>query len=256
VPFPDGPGEPKLIQTVRWLARPIALLESCRRRYGDVFSLNFLGFKTPMVIVSDPEHVRGLYSESANALPPGRSAALLPLLGARSVLLTEGAEHLSRRKLMLPPFHGERMRRYEELVREIAERAIAGWRPGRTFALHPHMQAITLDVILRAVFGIADGARADALRRELPLLLDGTSSAALQFRVLASRQTGRGDPMAALRAASRSIDDVLLAEIADRREAPPGDDILRADRGTVRGRRSDERPRAPRPADDAAARGA
>jgi len=226
VPFPDGPGEPKLIQTVRWLARPIALLESCRRRYGDVFSLNFLGFKTPMVIVSDPEHVRGLYSESTNGLPPGRSAALLPLLGARSVLLTEGAEHLSRRKLMLPPFHGERMRRYEELVREIAERVIADWRPGRTFALHPHMQAITLDVILRAVFGIADGARADALRRELPLLLDGTSSAALQFRVLASRQTGRGDPMAALRAASESIDDVLLAEIADRRAAPPGDDIL------------------------------
>jgi cytochrome P450 family 135 len=226
MPLPPGPPEPTLVQTARWLLRPIAFLESCRRRFGDAFSVTFLGFRTPMVLVSHPDVVRALYSERANGLPPGRSVALLPLLGPRSVLLLEGPDHLARRKLMLPPFHGERMRTYEDIVREIAERDISGWEPGAEFALHPHMQSITLDVILRAVFGVTDGGRAETLRRELPTLLDGTGSLSLQARVMVANRVGRGDPLAALRRAAERIDELLLAEIAERRAQPPGEDIL------------------------------
>ena len=164
--LPPGPTEPPAIQTLRWLLRPIAFLEACRRRYGDAFSVTFLGFQTPMVMISDPEAVQGLYSNRVHGLPPGRSLALEPILGKRSVLLLEGPEHLARRKLMLPPFHGERMRAYEATVRDVVERDVAAWPRGEPFPVHPRMQAITLEVIVRAVFGVSDEARRAQLERE------------------------------------------------------------------------------------------
>jgi cytochrome P450 family 135 len=218
--LPPGPSEPPLVQTLWWLARPVSFMESCRRRYGANFSVRFLSFQRPTVMLSDPEAIRALYTEHGHGLPPGRSVALLPVMGASSVLLLEGSEHLSRRKLMLPAFHGERMRSYEGIVREVAEREIEGWPQGKPFALHPRMQALTLEVILRAVFGVSDASRAQRLRELLPGLLGQSASTGLQFRVLLSSRFGRGDPLADLRRVTREIDDVLLAEIAERRLDP------------------------------------
>ena len=215
--LPPGPSEPPVLQTLRWLARPIAFLEACRRRYGDAFSVRFLGFQTPMVMVSDPEAVRALYSERSHGLPPGRTLSLQPIVGARSVLLLEGAEHLSRRKLMLPPFHGDRMRAYEPIVREATEREVARWPADRVFAAHPSMQAITLEVILRAVFGVADAGRRERLRETLNDLLSSTASPGLQFSVLLSRRLGTPDPLLRLEGLKAEIDTMLLAEIAERR---------------------------------------
>ena len=227
--LPPGPTEPPAVQTIRWLVRPIAFLESCRRRYGDSFGVTFLGFQTPMYMLSDPEVIRAVYTRRENGLPPGRSVALMPIMGPRSVLLLEGAEHLARRKIMLPPFHGQRMRAYEPLVREITEREMATWPKDEPFALHPRMQAITLEVILAAVFGVSESPRADRLRATLPTLLDMTGSPALQFKVLLSRRTGRGNPLAHLEQVNAEIDALLLAEIAERRADPlvaERDDIL------------------------------
>src|SRR5512132_2621131 len=170
--LPPGPTAGPALQTMRWLVRPIAFLEVCRRRYGDAFSVRCLGFETPLVMVSKPEVLRALYSQSAHGLPPGRTLSLRPITGPRSVLLLEGAEHLSRRRVMLPPFHGDRMRAYEPIVRETAEREIARWPVDRAFAVHPSMRAVTLDVILRAVFGVADAGRRERLRARLGDLLD------------------------------------------------------------------------------------
>jgi cytochrome P450 len=215
--LPPGPSEPHIVQTLRWLTRPIAFLESCRRRYGDNFKVQFLSFKRPTVMLSDPEAIRALYSERSHGLPPGRSIALLPVMGASSVLLLEGSEHLQRRKAMLPPFHGERMRSYESIVREAAEREIESWPQGEVFALHPRMQAITMEVILRAVFGVSDAERGRGLRELLPKLLGQSASTGLQLRVLLANRFGRGDPLEDLRALTQEIDDLLLAEIAERR---------------------------------------
>jgi cytochrome P450 family 135 len=215
--LPPGPTGGPALQTVRWLVRPIAFLEACRRRYGDAFSVKFLGFQTPMVMVSSPEAVRALYSEAGHGLPLGRTLSLRPIVGARSVLLLEGAEHLSRRRIMLPPFHGNRMRAYEPLVREAAEREIACWPTDRPFAVHPSMQAITLEVILRAVFGVADAQRRERLREQLVGLLGSTASAGLQFSVLLSRRLGTRDPLLSLQELMAQIDETLLVEIADRR---------------------------------------
>jgi cytochrome P450 len=217
VRLPVGPSEPPAVQTVRWLTRPIAFMESCRRRYGDTFSVKFTGFQTPLVMVSSPGAIRALYGERRHGLPPGREVTLRPLVGPRSLLLLEGAEHLQRRKLMLPPFHGDRMRAYEPVVAEIAERELDGWPRGAPFAVHPSMQSITLEVILRAVFGVTDP---EPLRTMLRDLLAATVSTQLQVSVL----FGRRKPLERLRELAADIDARLLAEIAARRRAP-GDDI-------------------------------
>ena len=174
--LPTGPSDVPVLQTARWLMRPIAFLESCRRRFGDTFSVRFVGMRTPLVMVSDPAAVRALYSERENGLPPGRTFALGPLVGGRSILLQEGAEHLQRRRLTLPAFHGERIRAYEDLVAEVAERELERCPLGRPSALHPHMQRATLEVILKAVFGVSDAERLARLRLLSPLLLEATST--------------------------------------------------------------------------------
>jgi cytochrome P450 len=223
--LPPGPAEPPLVQTLRWLLRPISFLESCRRRFGDAFSVTFLGFQTPMVMLSDPEAIRALYTNPRHRLPPGRTLTLQPILGSRSLLLLEGREHLARRKLMLPPLHGERMRAYEATVREAVAQEVDGWPAGQPFALHPRMQAVTLEVILRAVFGVTDPARRDRLAERLGRLLADTASSGLQFSVLLSRRFGGPDPLARLQALRREIDAMLTAEIAERR-GDPREDIL------------------------------
>lgn len=213
------------MQTLRWLLRPISFLESCRRRFGDTFSVRFLGFRTPMVMLSDPEAIRALYGNSEHGLPPGRTLALLPIVGSRSLLLLEGRDHLARRRLMLPPFHGERMRAYEATVRDVVARDVEAWPEGQPFAIHPRMQGVTLEVILRAVFGVTDPERRTRLADRLGHLLAETASAGLQFAVLLSRRFGAPDPLARLQALRHEIDAMLDLEIAERR-ADPREDIL------------------------------
>ncbi len=211
-----GPSESPAVQTARWVARPIRFLEDCRRRYGETFEVTFQGFQTPLVMVSNPDVIRALYGERGHKMPPGRQITLKPLVGARSLLLLEGEEHLSRRKVMLPPFHGERMRAYEPIMHEAAERELDGWPEARAFAVHPSMQAITLEVILRAVFGTRD----ERLRVLLRDLLAATTSMGLQVSVM----FGRRKPLERLHEMAKDIDTLLFAEIEQRRSAP-GEDI-------------------------------
>jgi cytochrome P450 len=225
--LPPGPGAAPLIQTARWLLSPIAFMEACHRRFGDVFSVRFVGFERPMVMLSDPRAIQALYAEPAHRLPRGRIIALLPIMGPQSVLLLEGGAHLARRRLMLPPFHGERMRAYEQEMREIAREEIDRWPHGEELALLPRMRAITLEVIMRIVFGVTEPARLERLRSLLPRLLEDTASTSLSFRVMLAQRRGRTDPLAAFTALQEQIDEVLLAEIAQRRRA--GDGVARPD---------------------------
>jgi len=220
VSLPPGPSAPPAVQTIRWLLGPIDFMNGCRRRFGDAFSVKFLGFTTPMVMISDPDSIRTLYRSRENGLPPGRTVALEPVMGPRSVLLLEGAEHLSRRKLMLPAFHGERMRRYESVIAEAATTEIDSWPLGEPFPIHPRMQAVTLEVILRAVFGVTDPARLERLRAMLALMLANMASPRLQIRALVAQRFGREDPIERLRQQTRTVDDLLFAEIAERRADP------------------------------------
>jgi cytochrome P450 len=195
------------------------LFERCERRYGDFFTLRMAGFN-PMVFTSDPEAIRTLFAaDRDNRLPAGRTFVLKPIMGSRSVLLQEGEEHLRRRKLMLPAFHGERMRAYETLIATIADSEVASWPEDSEFALHPRFQALTLEVILAAVFGVVEGERADRLREHLRRLLEMTGSPSMMALGLFTRRIGRVGPMRRLDDLTAHIDALLAREITERRAA-------------------------------------
>ncbi len=220
VALPPEPKNSPLIQTLRWAFRPIPFMEDCRQRLGDAFSLRFLGFERPMVLISDPEAIKALYRQREQALPPGRNIVLEPILGSTSLLIQQGAEHLSRRKLMLPPFHGERMRSYEETMTEIVEAEIDSWPLHQEFPIHARMQAVTLEVILRVVFGVSSGPRLDRLREMLSTVLTETASPGQQVLGLALRRFGGNGPFARYEDQLREVDELLYAEIAEHRERP------------------------------------
>ena len=224
--MPPGPSIPAPIQTARVLLRPVQFAEASRRRYGDTFRAHFLP-AGDVVFISDPDSLKKLFSaDRVNTIASGRNFALEPLLGPQSVLLLTGDEHLRRRKLMLPPFHGERMRAYEDVIEHVTERELATWPLGRPFPIHPRMQAITLEVILRAVFGVGEE-RHDALRDNLVGILAATRSpSAIGMTMRRLRWLPRFKRTRELIA---ETDELLAAEVAERR-ADPGlderEDIL------------------------------
>ena len=227
--LPPEPSSPPLVQMLRWAFRPLPFMQECREKFGDSFSVKFVGFERPMVMISDPAAIKALYTERSHGLPPGREVVLTPVVGPRSVLVIEGADHLAHRKLMLPAFHGERMRSYEPIVTEIVDREIDSWPLDGEFAIHPHMQAMTLEVILRVVFGVAEGPRLERLRVLLTKVLEETASPFAQLIGLAARRFGGRGPWAKFEAQLQAVDELLYAEIAEHRkrdDLEQRDDIL------------------------------
>lgn len=215
--LPPGPRLPAAIQTARLLMRPVPFMEDARRRFGDTFTFRVARIGR-LVMISDPPSIKRLFSaDRDNIVAPGRNAILEPLLGPRSLLLLNDAEHLSRRKLMLPPFHGERMLAYERVMEEAAEREVARWTAGQEFPLHPSMQAITLDVIMRAVFGVTEAHR-DDLRERLLLILGATRSP--MALALTAESAQRLGVFRKVRRAIAESDEIIADEIAERRADP------------------------------------
>ena len=167
------------------------------------------------MVVSHPDDVKTVFTGDPNVLHAGEGNQILrPLLGARSVLLLDGPEHMAERKALLPPFHGERMQAYGELIRDIAEAEVASWPAGEPIATRPRMQALTLEIIMRAVFGTRDERLRVAARAAARL--DGRPVAADARR--ARRASGSS---AAPSSRMRSpVDALLNEEIARRRTAP------------------------------------
>jgi cytochrome P450 len=168
--LPPGPSAPAAVQTVEWVARPTALMRRCRARYGEPFTLRTLWTDAPMVLVSDPADIRRIYTAGAETLHAGASAGILePLAGPRSILVLDGAEHIRQRRLMLPPFHGEALARWRGTIADLAAAELDRWRPGRPLQAYRRMQQLTLEVILRLVFGGGDAELRDAIRRTLDM---------------------------------------------------------------------------------------
>jgi cytochrome P450 len=170
-PLPAGPRLPKPLQSMAFWTRPLAFLERCRARYGSRFTMHLLA-GPPFVILSDPEEIKQVFTAPADVLHPGAGARVLaPVVGQNSVILLDEDAHMEQRKLMLPAFHGERVERLAGLVAAVAEREVDRWPAETPAQLHPLLQRLTLEVVLRAVFGLDPGARLDTLRESLSAML-------------------------------------------------------------------------------------
>ncbi len=226
--LPPGPRRPATLQTFAWVARPLPFLEECRRLYGDWFTVRLARIGT-FVFVADPAAIKEIFTGDPALLRAGQAnAPLAPVVGSRSVLLLDGAEHLRQRRLMLPPFHGARMARYGELMAEITEAELDRWPLREPFPLRPRTQAITLEIILRVVFGVRDAARLEALRAALVALLAQSTSPATMLPWL-RRDLGPFSPWRRFMRLRRRVDALIYDEIARRREDPAleeRDDIL------------------------------
>jgi cytochrome P450 family 135 len=217
---PPGPRLPALIQTLGFMFMPARFVDACRRRYGDVVTFS-TKFDSNFVMVFDPEVVKQVFQGSPDRLHAGKANALLgPALGERSVLLLDGPEHLRQRKLMLPPFHGKRLKAYEGVMRDAADRAIDAWPVGEPFPLIPSMQILTLEVIMRTVFGVEDAERKAELMRRIRAMLDPISRR-LGILVIALSRGRFGDSgaMQQFRERRAHLDELLYDEITARRAA-------------------------------------
>jgi cytochrome P450 family 135 len=215
--LPDGPRYPRMVQAWLWLRQPAWFLGQCAGAYGDVFTIRLpLGLN--LVHVTSPELVKAVFGGSADVLRAGEANATIlePLVGTHSVLVLDGPEHARQRKLILPAFHGDRMRAWEATIRDITRAEIARWPVGRPFALRPSMQSITLDVIVSVIFGVDDRARHDDLRRHIGKL---TAIGRNPFLLLATRdrRLGRYAPWARFLRARDALSAALAAEIRQRR---------------------------------------
>jgi cytochrome P450 len=217
--LPPGPRMPSALQTLGWAARPLPFMERCRERYGDLFTLRIRNEFT-WVFLSDPEDIKQVFTGDPDVLRAGEANQVLePVVGSRSVLLLDEPRHMAHRKLMLPSFHGERMQRYEDLMVRIAREDIARWPVGEPFALMPRMQAITLEVIMRAVFGITEVSRLDHVRALLRGMIEWTTDPR-RLAMLALLGPTRIARNRMFRGVMDPVDEAILQEIRRRRAEP------------------------------------
>jgi cytochrome P450 len=229
--LPPGPRTPRAVQMYQWIADPIPYLARAAARYGPMFTARFV--IGDLVFISDPALIKEVFRGDPDVLRAGEAnrPPLEPIVGPNSALTLDGPEHLRQRKLMLPSFHGERMSRYGELIEEITHDDIDRWPVGTPFALRNRTQWVTLEVIMRAVFGIEDANRLDRLRDTLNRILElGSNRFAMTSIVLPQlrRTVGRGmwRRFGTLRARA---DDLIYDEIRRRRAdpaTPDRDDVL------------------------------
>lgn len=219
---------PALVQTIGWWSRPTVYVERLRARYGPRFTMRLLG-QPPVVVLSDPDELREVFMAPPEVLHPGEGARLLePIVGANSVILLDEAPHLEQRRLMLPAFHGERMQRLSGLMTELTERELDSWPLGHPVELHARLQGLTMEIILRAVFGLDEGERLDRLREKLTAILSFGDSPVSLLPAAQKLLSGRGR-FGRFEADRADVDRELYALMADRRADPAAadrDDVL------------------------------
>ncbi|HXD55726.1 MAG TPA: cytochrome P450 [Solirubrobacteraceae bacterium] len=215
--LPPGPRMSPFLQTLAWTVAPTWFMRRCARTVGDHFTMTFFPSGMRFVMVADPDAVKEVFTAPPGVAPSAAgNSPIRPVVGPSSVLVTVGEEHLRQRKLLLPPFHGERMREYEETIVAATRADMAEWPRGRAMKVQPRSRAITLEVILTAVFGVGDERR-EPLRRAISELLAPVNMLAV-LRIALSRPTGER-PGGKIGAALDALDAVLYAEIRARRAA-------------------------------------
>jgi cytochrome P450 family 135 len=226
--LPPSPPLPKPIQTAIWSRQARRMLYACQDRYGDMFTIK-VAYEGTWVMLADPEAIKQVFTGDPRVFHAGEGNQILGhVLGSNSILVLDEKPHMRQRKLLLPPFHGARMQGYEQTMSEIAEREIASWPTGTPYKLRPRMQAMTLEIILRTVFGVREGERMAELRTALREFLDLTTNPQLLLPVLLVGPS-RVRRLGPFRRRIDRVDELIYREIAERRGATDikeRDDVL------------------------------
>jgi cytochrome P450 family 135 len=219
--LPPGPRMPRALQAVGWTQRPLPWLEKCQRRYGDIFTLRIRHYGD-WVLLSDPDDVKKVFTAGRAVGVATANPLLGPLLGPRSVMLLEEPEHMTRRKLMLPSFHGKAVQADSEMMAQVARQEIARWPVGEPFRLWPRMQDVTLDVVMRAVFGPdSQGPRLQPLRERLQELTTWMNEPR-NLAMLAALGPGWVTRSRGYREAMGAVEEAVMEEVRRRRTEPDG----------------------------------
>jgi cytochrome P450 len=206
---------PAALLTLAWALAPTWVMDRCAERLGEAFTLTFAPSGLKLVMFSDPEVVKEVFTAPPEIAPSAAgSSPVAPVMGRSSVLVLTGPEHMRQRKLLLPPFHGERMREYEDVIVEATRRDMAGWPLGRPMRLQQHTRLITLEVILRAVFGV-EAERMDPLKAAIGALLTPVNMVAVLRTLL--RRPSMERPTGAIGQALDRLDALIYTEIERRR---------------------------------------
>ena len=231
IKLPDGPKSPQFLQLLQWIARPLEYMETSAESFGDIFTARW-GRLKPFVMLSQPQGIQELLTTDPRQFDSGRGNGILrPLLGDYSMILLDGDRHQRQRQLLTPPFHGERMKAYGQLICDVTLAVMSQQRIGEPFSVRSAMQEISLRVILKAVFGLDEGERLQQLRNLLRTMLDSVSSpisSSLLFFPLLQKDFGSWSPWGRFLRQQQQIDQLIYAEIAERREQTDssGSDIL------------------------------
>ncbi|MBD1936252.1 cytochrome P450 [Microcoleus sp. FACHB-68] len=229
--LPNIVDTPPLLQLVQWITDPLGYMDANVERYGDIFTAR-LGKSKTIVFASNPQAIQEIFSADPQQFDTGRvNQTIRPLVGDESVFLIDGERHRRERQLLMPPFHGERMRTYNQLIRNITEQVTSRWSVGQTFSARDVMQEITLRVILHAVFGLDEGERSRQLQHRLGQLMDMTSSplkSSMLFFPFLQKDLGAWSPWGQFLRRQEKMNELLYAEIRERRENldPSRTDVL------------------------------
>jgi cytochrome P450 len=202
------------------------MMEECRARFGKRFTIKLLG-TPPFVLLADPDEIKQVFTAPPDVLHPGEGARILqPVVGRNSLILLDEDAHLSQRRLMLPAFHGEQIARLVDVMAQVAGDEVDRWPRDEPIALHPRLQALTLEIILRTVFGLDEGVRLDRLRALLTDVLAVGASPASMLPLL-QRDLGPRTPWGRFVRIREQVDAELYALIDERRaDGTQRDDVL------------------------------
>ena len=209
-----------LRQLVNWIVRPYNFLDKCARNYGDTFTIKLVGYP-PLVFLSNPQAIKEIFAADAKQFDAGRSNGILrSLLGSNSLLLLDGDLHRRQRKLLMPPFHSEKVKSYGETICQITKEVGNQWQPNHLFLASKAMQDITLEVILQTVFGLREGERYQQLKPLLVSLLDLTGFSLCNIYIFfpwLQQNLGGWSPWGKVVRQRKQIYELLQAEIEERR---------------------------------------
>ena len=217
------------LETIQWLTNPMEFLETAQKRHGDNFAIKIPGFD-PAIFLSHPKAVEAVFSADPSHFDASVNTQILqPLVGINSMIRLDGLPHQRQRKLLMPSFHGARMHTYGQLIQNIANKVIRQWSPGKPLSIRPYSQEISLGVMLSAVFGLKEGERYKQLGQLLSSLFDSFNSplgSSLLYLKFLQRDLGPMSPWGRFLRKKKQIEDLLTAEIQERRTQPLGEDIL------------------------------